>query len=101
MLTSFFSVWWFSPSITLLTEIVPNAQRALGLSIQTACITLLGVGLGPIVVGYFSDVYHIALANDSLRYALLTISITTLIAMVILFKLQSLLSNNHAQIPEG
>ena len=85
---SFFSVWWFSPSITLLTTIVPANQRALAISMQTVCITLLGVGLGPMLVGFLSDLFTATAGTESLRYALVSTSSSTLIAVLILFRLR-------------
>lgn len=85
---SFFSVWWFSPSITLLTTIVPANQRALAISMQTVSITLLGVGLGPMLVGFLSDLFSDIAGTESLRYALIVTSSSTLIAVLILFRLK-------------
>lgn len=87
-MASFFSVWWFSPSITLLTEIVPSNQRALAISMQTVFITLLGVGLGPMLVGFFSDTLTNMMGTESLRYALMITSCFTLISVLILFRLK-------------
>lgn len=98
LLSSFFSVWWFSPSITLLTEIVPNEQRALALALQTVFITLLGVGFGPILVGLLSDIYNQFFGTESLRYALISISFTTLVAMTILLRLKRYLAQKTISI---
>lgn len=103
-MASFFSVWWFSPSITLLTEIVPNNQRALAISMQTVCITLLGLGLGPMLVGFFSDILTQTTGAESLRYALIITSSSTIIAVVILVRLkvfqakQAVVTQNSIQI---
>ena len=88
-LTSFFSVWWVSPCLTLLTGIVPGNQRALAISMQTVLITLLGLGVGPMLVGVLSDLFSNLLGAESLRYALIMSSSTTLISVVLLFKLKS------------
>ncbi len=88
-LSSFFSVWWFSPSITLLTEIVPKNQRALAISIQTVLVTLLGLGVGPMLVGLLSDILKDVAGSESLRYALIITSSSTLISIVILLRLKS------------
>lgn len=103
-MASFFSVWWFSPSITLLTEIVPNNQRALAISMQTVCITLLGLGLGPMLVGFFSDILTQTTGAESLRYALIITSSSTIISVVILIRLkvfqarQAVVTQNSIQI---
>jgi MFS family permease len=89
-LFSFFSVWWVAPSLTLLTRIAPPKQRALAISVQTVLITLLGVGVGPTMVGIISDLLSDLTGNESLRYALIISSSTTLISVALLLKLKSL-----------
>ena len=88
-LASFFSVWWYSPCLTLLTSIVSGKERALAISIQTVLITFLGIGVGPITVGILSDFFSNLAGVESLRYALILSTITTIISVVILFKLKS------------
>ena len=88
-LASFFSVWWYSPCLTLLTSIVKGNQRSLAIAIQTVLITFLGIGVGPILVGILSDLFYDYSGVESLRYALIISTITTLISVVILFKLKS------------
>ena len=88
-LTSFFSVWWVSPSLTLLTSIVPGNQRALAISMQTVLITFLGIGVGPMLVGVLSELFSDLAGIESLRYALLISTSTTLISVFLLFKLKS------------
>ncbi|MGE6810151.1 MULTISPECIES: MFS transporter [Pseudoalteromonas] len=88
-LASFFSVWWVSPCLTLLTSIVPGTQRALAISMQTVLITFLGIGVGPMLVGVLSEVFSEVAGVESLRYALLISTSTTLISVFLLFKLKS------------
>lgn len=88
-LASFFSVWWYSPCLTLLTSIVPGNQRALAISMQTVLITFLGIGVGPMLVGVLSDLFSDLVGVESLRYALIISSSTTLISVILLFKLKS------------
>lgn len=88
-LASFFSVWWFSPCLTLLTSIVPTGQRALAISMQTVLITFLGIGVGPMLVGVLSDVFSGFVELESLRYALMISSSATLISVMLLLRLKS------------
>lgn len=88
-LASFFSVWWVSPCLTLLTSIVSGTQRALAISMQTVLITLLGIGVGPMIVGVLSDMFSAQAGAESLRYALIISSSTTLISVFLLFRLKS------------
>lgn len=87
-LASFFSVWWVSPCLTLLTSIVSGSQRALAISMQTVLITFLGIGVGPMLVGVLSDAFSGFAGEESLRYALIISSSTTLISIVLLFRLK-------------
>jgi predicted MFS family arabinose efflux permease len=98
-LASFFSVWWYSPCLTLLTDIVPGTQRALAISMQTVLITFLGLGVGPMVVGILSDLFSNSFGAESLRYALIISTCTTLIAVVYLFKLKSYQSSQASPLP--
>ncbi|TMM46981.1 MFS transporter [Colwellia ponticola] len=88
-LASFFSVWWVSPCLTLLTGIVPSSQRALAISIQTVIITFVGVGVGPMLVGVISELLSDQMGTESLRYALLISSGTTLMSVFLLCKLKA------------
>jgi predicted MFS family arabinose efflux permease len=88
-LASFFSVWWVSPSLTLLTSLVPTTQRALAISMQTVLITFLGLGVGPMLVGVLSELFNDFVGVESLRYALLFSSCTTLVSVLLLIKLKS------------
>lgn len=89
-LFAFFSVWWVSPCMTLLTKIAPTSQIALAISMQTVLITLLGIGLGPTLVGVFSDLLTNIAGSESLRYALLISSSTTLVSVALLMRLKKL-----------
>lgn len=88
-LASFFSVWWVSPCLTLLTEIVPSKQRALAISMQTVLITFLGIGIGPMLVGVLSELFNAVAGVESLRYALIVSSSFTLISVFMLLRLKS------------
>lgn len=92
-LASFFSVWWVSPCLTLLTGIVPGSQRALAISMQTVLITLLGLGVGPMLVGVLSDLFNDLMGVESLRYALIITTSATLISVILLFKLKTYQAN--------
>ena len=56
---------------------------------QTVLITFLGLGLGPMLVGLLSDLLNGFMAIESLRYALIITNTTTLISIILLFKLKS------------
>ncbi|WCM49673.1 MFS transporter [Pseudomonas sp. WJP1] len=94
-LTSFFSVWWVGPSFSLLTQLVPAHRRATGVALQTIISTLCGVGIGPLATGLLSDALMPMFAGESLRYALLLISCTLVIAIILLWRTYQHLTLNQ------
>lgn len=86
-LSGFFSIWWVAASFNLLTQLVSPWQRATAIALQTVFSTLLGIGLGPLAVGLLSDALGGAFGNDSLRYAILFISVFLLVPMGLLLTL--------------
>lgn len=85
--SGFFSIWWVAASFNLLTQLVSPWQRATAIALQTVFSTLLGIGLGPLAVGLLSDALGGAFGNDSLRYAILFISVFLLVPMGLLLTL--------------
>lgn len=94
VLNGFFSVWWVGPCMSYLTQLAPLHQRGLAVALQTVLIILLGVGLGPFLVGVISDLLSPYLAHESLRYALLLSSGSILITLFMLLRIQSQSRNN-------
>lgn len=85
-LYSFFAVWWVAPSFNLVTQLVPPGRRGSAMALQTIVSTLLGVGVGPLIVGLFSDLLLPFYGQESLRYALLLVSLPVLGAVVLLVR---------------
>jgi predicted MFS family arabinose efflux permease len=90
-LYSFFAVWWVAPSYNLVTQLVPPDRRGTAIALQTIITTLLGVGIGPLLTGLLSDALHFTFGIESLRYALLLISLPVVAAVYLLFR-----SSRHA-----
>ena len=88
-LYSFFAVWWVAPSYNLVTQLVPANRRGTAMALQTIISTLLGVGLGPLLAGLFSDALQPAFGIESLRYALLLVSLPVAGAIVLLIRTSS------------
>ena len=78
-INGFFMVWWIAPSFAMLTLLAPTHIRSTAMALQMLLNTILGVGIGPLLVGMLSDIMHPALGVESLRYALI------LVATVVLF----------------
>ncbi|WP_150303734.1 spinster family MFS transporter [Pseudomonas saliphila] len=83
-LSGFFTVWWVAPSFNLVTQLVNAWQRATAIALQTIFSTLLGVGLGPLVTGVLSDALLPRFGDESLRYALVLVSLTVCVPFTLL-----------------
>ena len=66
----FFGVWWATPCLSAITHLFPATRLAQATSIFLMSMTLLGVGIGPLLVGMLSDFYVKGMGAESLRYAL-------------------------------
>lgn len=67
---SFTAIWWAVPCFGAISHLFPASRLAQATSIFVMAMTLLGVGLGPIVVGSLSDLLNPRLGHEALRYAL-------------------------------
>lgn len=85
-LYSFFAVWWVAPSYNLVTQLVPANRRGTAMALQTIVSTLLGVGVGPLLTGLFSDLLLPWFGQQSLRYALLMMNLPVLCAVLLLMR---------------
>ena len=64
-----FASFWIAPSYAAVQNLVPNHWRTQASALLLLAINLLGLGLGPLLVGVLSDMFHTAGA-DSIRWAL-------------------------------
>ena len=85
-LYSFFVVWWVAPSYNLVTQLVPANRRGTAMALQTIISTLLGVGVGPLLAGLFSDALLPRFGIESLRYGLLLVSLPVVGAVILLIR---------------
>ncbi|RWU18220.1 MFS transporter [Pseudomonas alkylphenolica] len=67
---AFLGVWWATPCLSAITHLFPATRLAQATSIFVMSMTLLGVGVGPLLVGMLSDFFVPRLGGESLRYAL-------------------------------
>lgn len=59
------------PLFAITQTVVPDRMRAISVSVLYLFANLIGMGLGPLVVGVVSDTLRPLLGEESLRYALL------------------------------
>jgi len=79
----FFGVWWVAPCLSAITHLFPVTRLAQATAIFVMSMTLLGVGVGPLLVGMLSDYFTPSLGGDALRYALA--SSVSMLLLAVLF----------------
>jgi len=61
---------FYGPSIAVLHNRVPAASRAIASALLLLMVNVVGLGLGPLLVGALSDALSGSFGKDSLRYSL-------------------------------
>ncbi|EXF93416.1 arabinose ABC transporter permease [Pseudomonas fluorescens HK44] len=67
---AFFGTWWATPCLGAISHLFPATRLAQATSIFVMSMTLLGVGVGPLLIGMLSDYFAPTLGAEALRYAL-------------------------------
>lgn len=62
------------PLFATIQTLVPSRMRAMSIAIIYLFANLIGMGLGPLAAGALSDAFRPLVGEESLRYALLTLS---------------------------
>jgi MFS family permease len=66
--------FFLGPTFSLLQRLVADEMRATSLAVVMLLANLIGMGIGPQVVGILSDMLQPAVGTDSLRYSMLAMS---------------------------
>jgi predicted MFS family arabinose efflux permease len=69
-LAVFFGAVYLGPTYAMIQSVVPVTMRATAAAVQLLIINLIGLGLGPQLVGVLSDALRAEYGNESLRIAL-------------------------------
>lgn len=78
---------YLAPVIAVAHSLVENRMRALASAIVFLIINLIGLGLGPLLVGIVSDLLAPSLGSESLRYSLLLLAATAITIGIVHFSL--------------
>lgn len=65
-----FGLLYASISYAAMQELVPVRMRAMASAVMLLCLTLLGIGLGPVIMGVLSDMYNAELGVYSIQRSL-------------------------------
>lgn len=76
---------YLGPSIAVVHSLVPASMRSLTSAILFLVLNLIGLGLGPLVVGIISDQLAPALGNESLRWAMSVTIVVGLVSVILFF----------------
>lgn len=71
-----FASSYLGPSFALIQGLAPVRMRATWAAVTLLVINLIGLGLGPTLVGVLSDLLRPSLGSQSLRYAMLIMAAT-------------------------
>jgi MFS family permease len=69
---------FLGPTFAVMQRLVPEETRATSAAVVMLLANLIGMGLGPQIVGILSDALMPAFGINSLRYAMLIVSLTSL-----------------------
>jgi MFS family permease len=76
---------WIGPVTTAIQHLVPPHMRATASAIYLFINNLIGLGLGPVLVGALSDALTSEFGGEGLRYSLAAGSVFFLVAAVLYF----------------
>jgi predicted MFS family arabinose efflux permease len=76
---------YLGPCIAISHALVPPAMRAVTSAILFFILNIIGLGLGPLLTGVFSDLLKSVYGDQSLRYAMVATAIMGFVAMLMFF----------------
>jgi predicted MFS family arabinose efflux permease len=65
------STMYLGPSIAMCQTLVSPGMRAMASAVLFFVLNMIGLGLGPLIVGVLSDAFQPVFGDDNLRYAML------------------------------
>lgn len=68
---------YIGPTYAMIQHLAPLRMRAVWAAITLLCVSLLGLGIGPYLVGVISDQLRPAYGGESLRWAMFSVALLT------------------------
>ncbi|WP_371395687.1 spinster family MFS transporter [Fretibacter rubidus] len=78
----FLGLLYASISYTAMQELVPIRMRAMASAVMLLCLTLIGIGFGPVILGVLSDMFNPELGQLSIRRALACILVFNVLSII-------------------
>jgi MFS family permease len=91
---------FLGPVAALLQNLAGPERRAVAAAFYVFLVNLVSMGLGPVAVGYLSDTFAARLGVDALRYALLTVVMTTTLLAALHFFLAARALRHEPPLPD-
>lgn len=76
---------YLGPSLAVTHSLVPASMRSVASAIFFLAINLIGLGLGPLTVGFLSDMLKPSMGDESLRWGMSCIIVVGVIAIILFF----------------
>ena len=89
---------YLGPTFALIQHLAPLRLRAVWAALTLLVINLLGLGLGPFLVGRLSDALQPTAGEDSLRYAMVTVVMLTPVAIAMYWRAGALLRRDEETV---
>jgi predicted MFS family arabinose efflux permease len=89
------------PVFALMQRMVADEMRATTLAVVMLLANLIGMGLGPQIVGILSDLWEPALGADALRYSMLVMAMVAFWASYHFWKAGSTVTDELSAIQQG
>lgn len=86
LLGGFFSTFWVGPTFAAVQNIAPSHLRTQASALMLLVFNLVGMGLGPLIVGMLSDGLAPEFGEYSIRYAMLASQVVVLVGTYVYYK---------------
>jgi len=89
-LSSFFTLIHQAPIFAAVVNVVGERRRALGISVVLLGASLIGNAAGPTAVGLLNDLLAARFGEEAIRYSMLMISVTPVLAALCFWRAATL-----------
>ena len=91
------NILWLGPVITAVQHLVPQRMRSTASASFLLINNLIGLGVGPYLIGWLSDSLRHSYGTEALRYAAVAVTAFYLLAAVLMFLCVSKLRTNWVE----